>query len=150
MNYLKKIIVFGFVLVASIVAWAQINNLTGPSSAPIPVIQKLYFQGTVGGKYALSISIDQVGRNITGTVINTHREIRKLKGSITRNKTFLFSEYLKGQVTGTFEGKILSNGNMRGVWSAPPGIKQYPFYLNRKQRVRSYGNRHYGLIGQLT
>ena len=137
-------------LFVSIVAWAQINNLTRPSSAPIPVIQKLYFQGTVAGKYALSISIDQVGRNITGTVINTHREIRKLKGSITRNKTFLFSEYLKGQVTGTFKGKILSNGNMRGVWSDPPGIKQYPFYLNRKQRVRSYGNRHNGLIGQLT
>ena len=122
-------------LVISIISWAQINNLTGPSSAPIPVIQKLYFEGTVGGKHALTISIDQVGRNITGTVINTHREIRKLKGSISKDKTFLFSEYLKDQVTGTFEGKILSNGNMRGVWSAPLGRKQYPFYLNRKQRV---------------
>ena len=127
MSYWKKIIVVGFVLVISIISWAQINNLTGPSSAPIPVIQKLYFEGTVGGKYALTISIDQVGRNITGTVINTHREIRKLKGSISKDKTFLFSEYLKDQVTGTFEGKILSNGNMRGVWSAPPGRKQYPF-----------------------
>jgi len=134
-SYWKKILVVGFVLVISIIAWAQINNLTGPSSAPIPVIQKLYFEGTVGGKYALTISIDQVGRNITGTVINTHREIRKLKGSISKDKTFLFSEYLKDQVTGTFEGKILSNGNMKGVWSAPPGRKQYPFYLNRKQRV---------------
>ena len=83
----------------------------------------------------MSISIDQVGRNITGTVVNTHREIRELKGSISEDKTFLFSEYLKDQVTGTFEGKILSNGNMRGVWSAPPGIKRYPFYLNRIQRI---------------
>ena len=135
MNYWTKVTFIVFALVVSIIAWAQINNLTKPSSAPVPVIQKLYFEGTIGGKHAMSISIDQVGRNITGTVINTHREIRKLKGSISEDKTFLFSEYLKDQVTGTFEGKILSNGNMLGVWSAPPGTKRYPFYLNRKQRV---------------
>ena len=135
MNYWTKVTFIVFALVVSIIAWVQINNLTRPSSAPVPVIQKLYFEGTVGGKHAMSISIDQVGRNITGTVINTHREIRKLKGSISEDKTFLFSEYLKDQVTGTFEGKILSNGNMRGSWSAPPGIKWYPFYLNRKQRI---------------
>ena len=135
MNYWTKVTFVVFALVISIIAWAQINNLTRPSSAPVPVVQKLYFEGTVGGKHAMSISIDQVGRNITGTVINTHREIRKLKGSISEDKTFLFSEYFKDQVTGTFEGKILSNGNMRGSWSAPPGIKWYPFYLNRKQRI---------------
>jgi len=134
-NYWTKITFVVFALVVSIIVWTQINNLTRPSSAPVPVVQKLYFEGTVGGKHALSISIDQVGRNITGTVINTHREIRKLKGSISEDKIFLFSEYLKDQVTGTFEGKILSNGNMRGSWSAPPGIKWYPFYLNRKQRI---------------
>jgi hypothetical protein len=83
----------------------------------------------------MSLSIDQVGKNITGTIVNTHREIRKLKGSISEDERFLFSEYLKGQVTGTFEGKILSNGNMRGMWSAPPGIKRYPFYLNKKVRI---------------
>ena len=135
MNYWTKVTFIVFALVVSIIALVQINNLTRPSSAPVPVIQKLYFEGTVGGKHAMSISIDQVGRNITGTVINTHREIRKLKGSISEDKTFLFSEYFKDQVTGIFEGKILSNGNMRGSWSAPPGIKWYPFYLNRKQRI---------------
>ena len=135
MNYWTKITFVVFALVVSIIAWAQINNLTKPSSAPVPVIQKLYFEGTIGGKHAMSLSIDQVGRNITGTIVNTHREIRKLKGSISEDKTFVFSEYLKNQVTGTFEGKILSNGNMRGVWSAPPGIKRYPFYLNRKARI---------------
>ena len=135
MNYWTKIAFIVFALGISIITWVQFNNLTRPSSAPVPVIQKLYFEGTIGGKHAMSISIDQVGRNITGTVINTHREIRKLKGSISEDKTFLFSEYLKDQVTGTFEGKILSNGNMRGAWSAPPGVKRYPFYLNRKQRI---------------
>ena len=135
MNYWTNIFFVVFALGISIITWVQINNLTRPSSAPVPVIQKLYFEGTIGGKHAMSISIDQVGRNITGTVVNTHREIRKLKGSISEDKTFLFSEYLKDRVTGTFEGKILSNGNMRGVWSAPPGIKRYPFYLNRIQRI---------------
>jgi len=134
-NYWTKITFVVFALVVSIIAWAQINNLTKPSSAPVPVIQKLYFEGTIGGKHAMSLSINQVGRNITGTIVNTHREIRKLKGSISEDERFLFSEYLKGQVTGTFEGKILSNGNMRGIWFAPPGIKRYPFYLNRKARI---------------
>ena len=135
MNYWTKITFVVFALVVSIIAWAQINNLTKPSSAPVPVIQKLYFEGTIGGKHAMSLSINQVGRNITGTIVNTHREIRKLKGSISEDERFLFSEYLKDQVAGTFEGKILSNGNMRGLWSAPPGIKRYPFYLNRKARI---------------
>ena len=135
MNYWTKITFVVVALVVSIVAWAQINNLTKPSSTPIPIVQKLYFEGTIGGKHPMSLSIDQVGKNITGTIVNTHREIRKLKGSISEDERFLFSEYLKGQVTGTFEGKILSNGNMRGVWSAPPGTKRYPFYLNRKQRI---------------
>ena len=134
-NYWTKITFVVVALVVSIVAWAQINNLTKPSSTPIPIVQKLYFEGTIGGKHPMSLSIDQVGKNITGTIVNTHREIRKLKGSISDDERFLFSEYRKDQVTGTFEGKILSNGNMRGVWSAPPGIKRYPFYLNRIQRI---------------
>ena len=135
MNYWAKIISVVFVLGISIIAWAQINNLTKPSSAPVPVVQKLYFEGTVGGKHAMSISIDQVGRNVTGSVVNTNKEIRKLKGSVSEDKSFLFSEYFEGQVMGTFEGRILNNGNMRGIWSAPPGGKWYPFYLNRKQKI---------------
>ena len=135
MNYWTKITFVVFALVVSIIAWAQINNLTKPSSAPVPVVQKLYFEGTVGGKHAMSISIDQVGRNVTGSVVNTNKEIRKLKGSISDDKSFLFSEYFEGQVTGTFEGRILNNGNLRGIWSAPPGEKWYPFYLNRKPRI---------------
>ena len=135
MNYWTKITLVVFALGISIITWVQFNDLTRPSSAPVPVVQKLYFEGTIGGKHSMSLSINQVGKNITGTIVNTHREIRKLKGSISEDKTFIFSEYLKNQVTGTFEGKILSNGNMRGVWSAPPGTKRYPFYLNRKQRI---------------
>ena len=92
MNYWTKITFVMSTLVVSIIVWTQINNLTKPSSAPIPVIQKLYFEGTVGRKHALSLSIDQVGENITGTIVNTHREIRKLKGSISDGKRFLFSD----------------------------------------------------------
>ena len=135
MNYWTKITFVVFALVVSIIAWAQINNLTKPSSAPLPVVKKLYFEGPIGGKHKMSLAINRVGRNITGTIVNTHREIRKLKGSISDDERFLFSEYRKDQVTGTFEGKILSNGNMRGMWSVPPGIKRYPFYLNRIQRI---------------
>ena len=135
MNYWTKITLVFFALGISIIAWVQFNDLTRPSSAPVPVVQKLYFEGTIGGKHSMSLSINQVGENITGNTVTPQREITKLKGSISDDERFLFSEYRKDQVTGTFEGKILSNGNMRGVWSAPPGIKRYPFYLNRIQRI---------------
>ena len=134
-NYWTKITFVVFALIVSIIVWAQINNLTKPSSAPLPVVKKLYFEGTIGGKHKMSLSINRVGRNITGTIVNTHREIRKLKGFISEDKRFLFSEYLEDQVTGTFEGEILGDGNMRGIWSTSPGIKRYHFYLNRKQRI---------------
>ena len=38
-------------------------------------------------------------------------------------------------MTGTFEGRILDNGNMRGIWSAPSGDKWFPFYLNREPGI---------------
>ena len=134
-NYWTKITFVVFALIVSIIVWAQINNLTKPSSAPLPVVKKLYFEGTIGGKHKMSLAINRVGKNITGTIVNTHREIRKLRGFIGEDKRFHFSEYHENQVTGTFEGEILGNGNMRGVWSPPPGIKRYQFYLNRKQRI---------------
>ena len=81
MNYWTKIAFIVFALGISIITWVQFNNLTRPSSAPVPVVQKLYFEGTIGGKHSMSLSINQVGKNITGTIVNTHREIRKLKGT---------------------------------------------------------------------
>ena len=50
MNYWTKVTFVVFALVVSIIALVQINNLTRPSSAPVPVIQKLYFEGTIGWK----------------------------------------------------------------------------------------------------
>ena len=67
--------------------------------------------------------------------MNTNKDLRKLKGSISEDKTFLIHEYDGDEMTGTFEGRILDNGNMRGIWSAPPGDKWFPFYLNRKPRM---------------
>ena len=61
-NYWTKITFVVFALIVSIIAWAQINNLTKPSSAPLPVVKKLYFEGTIGGKHKMSLAINRVGK----------------------------------------------------------------------------------------
>ena len=132
-----KLIIGLFALIASIVAFAQLSEVAKSNPAPTPIVQKLFYEGTVGGKHFMSISLDQVGEDITGSAINTNHELRKLKGSIGEEKTFLLHEYDKGQMTGTFEGRILENGDMRGIWSAPPGGKWFPFYLHKKPRMLS-------------
>ena len=132
-----KLIIGLFALIASIVAFAQLSEVAKSNPVPAPIVQKLFYEGTVGGKHFMSISLDQVGEDITGSAINTNHELRKLKGSIGEEKTFLLHEYDKDQMTGTFEGRILENGDMRGIWSAPPGGKWFPFYLHKKPRMLS-------------
>jgi len=134
-NYWIKIIIGVSALAVSIVAWAKVNNLTKSSEPIPPIVQKLKFEGTIGGKHVMKLSLDQVGLDFTGSAVNTNKDLRKLKGSITEDKTFLIHEYDGGEMTGTFEGRILENGNMRGIWSAPPGDKWFPFYLNRQSRI---------------
>jgi len=43
-NYWTKITLVVFALGISIITWVQFNDLTRPSSAPVPVVQKLYFE----------------------------------------------------------------------------------------------------------
>ena len=135
MNYWIKIIIGVSVLAVSIIAWAKVNNLTKSSEPIPPIVQKLKFEGTIGGKHVMKLSLDQVGQDFIGSAVNTNKDLRKLKGSISKDKTFLIHEYDGDEITGTFEGRILDNGNMRGIWSAPSGDKWFPFYLNRKPGI---------------
>ena len=135
MNYWVKIIIGVSVMAVSIIAWAQFNSPTKPSKPIPPIVQKLSFEGTIGGKHVMKLSLDQVGPDFTGSAVNTNKDLRKLKGSISEDKTFLIHEYDVDEMTRTFEGRILDNGNMRGIWSAPLDDKWFPFYLNRKPRI---------------
>ena len=135
MNYWVKIIIGVSVMAVSIIAWVQFNSLTKSSKPIPPIVQKLNFEGTIGGKHVMKLSLDQVGPDFTGSAVNTNKDLRKLKGSISEDKTFLIHEYDGDEMTGTFEGRILDSGNMRGIWSAPLGDKWFPFYLNRKLRM---------------
>ena len=131
-------LIIGFIaLIASIVAFSQLSEVAKSNPVKTPSVQKLFYEGTIGGKHSMSISLDRVGEDITGSAVNTNNELRKLKGSIGKEKTFLLHEYDNDQMTGTFEGRILENGDMRGIWSAPPGGKWFPFYLHKKPRIFS-------------
>jgi len=134
-------LIVGFVaLVISIVAWAQFNEEAESISEPSPITQKLFFEGSIGGKYKMNMSFDRKGEDVTGSVVNTGNNLRTLKGTISEDKTFLIHEFNGNKMTGTFEGRILSDGNMRGIWSAPPGGKWFPFYLERKLGIQASVN----------
>ena len=131
-------LIIGFIaLIGSIVAFSQLSEVGKSNPVKTPSVQKLFYEGTIGGKHSMSISLDRVGGDVTGSAVNTNNELRKLKGSIGKEKTFLLHEYDNDQMTGTFEGRILENGDMRGIWSAPPGGKWFPFYLHKKPRIFS-------------
>ena len=131
-------LIIGFIaLIASIVAFSQLSEVAKSNPVATPIVQKLFYEGTIGGKHSMSISLDRVGEDVTGSAVNTNNELRKLKGSIGDEKTFLLHEYHNDQMTGTFEGRILENGDMRGIWSAPTGGKWFPFYLYKKPRMLS-------------
>ena len=131
-------LIIGFIaLIASIIAFSQLSEVAKSNPVATPIVQKLFYEGTIGGKHSMSISLDRVGGDVTGSAVNTNNELRKLKGSIGEEKTFLLHEYDNDQMTGKFEGRILENGDMRGIWSAPTGGKWFPFYLHKKPRIFS-------------
>ena len=132
-----KLIIGFTAVIASIVAFSQLSEVAKSNPVKTPSVQKLFYEGTIGGKHSMSISLDRVCEGITGSAVNTSNELRKLKGSIGKEKTFLLHEYDNDQMTGIFEGRILENGDMRGIWSVPTGGKWFPFYLHKKPRIFS-------------
>jgi hypothetical protein len=126
-----KLLITFSVLAIALVAWTQMEEETHP----IPTEEKLFFEGTIGGKHFMSMSINRTGKAITGNAINTQKALRSLKGSIRDGGVFTMHEYDGDRMTGTFDGKILDNGNLRGIWSFPPGEKWFPFYLQKRPKA---------------
>jgi len=126
-----KLLLTFSVLAVALAAWTQVAEET----RPILTEDKLFFEGTIGGKYFMSMSINRTGKTITGNAINTQKALRAIKGSIRDGSVFTMHEYDGDRMTGTFEGRILGNGNLRGIWSSPPGEKWFPFYLQKRPKA---------------
>ncbi len=128
-----KLLFTFLVLAIALAAWTQMAEETHP----IPTEEKLFFEGTIGGKHFMSMSINRTGKAITGNAINTQKALRAIKGSIRDGSVFTMHEYDGDRMTGTFEGRILGNGNLRGIWSSSPGEKWFPFYLQKRPKANT-------------
>ncbi len=87
-------------------------------------------EGTVGGKHPLSLTLNITGEALSGEARNTLGEPRTLEGSLNDGQAFLFHEKRGAEITGTFEGRVLENGDLRGIWSAAGDERWFPFYLH--------------------
>jgi len=84
-------LIIGFIaLIASIVAFSQLSEVAKSNPVKTPSVQKLFYEGTIGGKHSMSISLDRLGEDVTGSAVNTNNELRKLKGSSGKRKHSFF------------------------------------------------------------
>lgn len=97
--------------------------------APPEVTSEWRLEGTVGGRHGMSLTLRQRGETLSGEAVNTLGEPRSLAGRLAADQTFLFHEQRDGQTTGTFEGRMLNNGDLRGIWSPAQEGRWFPFYF---------------------
>ena len=96
---------------------------------PPAIKSEWHLEGTVGGRHAMRLTLRREGAALSGEAINTRGEARSIDGRLEADQTFLFHERNGGEITGDFEGRVLANGDLRGIWSQPQGDRWFPFYL---------------------
>ncbi len=91
----------------------------------------LSYEGTINGKYFFKMAFTREDNILSGTLINTYEKENKIYGTIDYEDAFLLTEYEDGQKAGVLEGRIISDGELKGTWSTPDGKKWFPFSLIR-------------------
>ncbi len=106
---------------------AGLINISNDKDGP-KMIEK-YFIGTMPGGYSFEMFLTFKGETLTGSVFNTYSNITFVSGTLDPNKNFILKEFEDEKVTGIYKGKIFSNGEIKGVWSSPDGIRKAPFKM---------------------
>jgi len=120
-----KLILLFILPMLSMVTWLWACE----SEEPPALFSEWHLEGTVGGQHAVRLTLRLEGEDIHGTAVNTRGEPRSLSGRMSADRSFLFHEQGESGVTGTFEGRVLESGDLRGIWSEPGGGRWFPFYL---------------------
>jgi hypothetical protein len=125
--------------VLSLSCSGQFNTTTTTTSPTLPEqsVERLY-QGSLNDRIPIKVSLRIDGDTIVGTYVYTKygRDI-PIRGTIDAQRRFLIKEYggKGGTHTGTFEGNLVSDSELKGTWSDPTGQKVMGFLLRERQSV---------------
>jgi hypothetical protein len=115
----------------------QANETVKPEGAPArDTLNALEWSGTVTfrGEIARALKIEmkllREGSKLSGSYYYERigRDIQ-LTGTIEETGSLVLEEFAKGQKTGVFTGKVVSDERIEGTWSKPDGIRSRDFFL---------------------
>jgi hypothetical protein len=89
------------------------------------------FSGTINNTIRIRMKLRQNGNSLHGSYL--YEKIGKdiqLNGSLSGQQISLKETDAKGNHTGTFKGRFVSNKLIEGIWSNADGTKNFPFRLS--------------------
>jgi hypothetical protein len=107
------------------------------SATTIPDFTKS-FDGTINGKYGITMSLTKSTKKLNGTYTYKNQGIPiKISGTIDDNGNLTINEFNdKGIRTGIFKGQL--NGNsITGHWTKPDGSKTMPFSISESTNTKT-------------
>lgn len=127
-----------FIVVTGIVACSRNQNESKKSldqsvldSSTIPLDFVKTFEGQINNKYNIVLKITSNSGDIMGSYFykNIGTDIQ-VRGKIDNHGKFQLNEYdFKSNQTGMFNGTLVNESKIEGVWSKPNGDKSMPFTL---------------------
>jgi hypothetical protein len=94
--------------------WSGPVTLRGEIAHGLKIEMRLVLEGS---KLSGSYFYERIGKDIP------------IKGNIEKNGTVVLEEFVKGQKTGIFMGKSLSDAIIEGKWSKPGSTRSRDFFL---------------------
>jgi len=123
----------------------QENGVVKPEGTPVQDALKasewngpVIFRGEIAHGLKIEMKLLREGSKLSGSYY--YERIGKdilVTGTIEETGSLVLEEFVRGQKTGVFTGKVVSNERIEGAWSKPDGIRSRDFFLASKSPIRS-------------
>jgi hypothetical protein len=97
--------------------WSGPATFAGEIARGLKIEMKLFREGS---KLSGSYYYERIGKDL------------QLRGTIEETGSLVLEEFVRGQKTGVFVGKFVSDGRIEGGWSKPEGVRSRDFFLVSK------------------
>ena len=89
------------------------------------------FEGAINNQHQITMNLERNGESLLGSYTYTKYNIPiSIKGTIDGQGNVVINEFEnKGDQTGVFKGRMVSDREIEGGWSKPTGDKSAPFSL---------------------
>ena len=105
--------------------------LNADAEIPIPnASEPVIFHGEITKGLKIEMRLSRDGSNLRGTYLYEvfGRDI-EVKGTVSEQGEIALQEFVKGKITGNFEGRFVGNNRIEGRWFKKAGDKGRSFYL---------------------